>query len=165
MPLNINWQQILLHLLNLVILFTGLFLLLYKPVVKFMNKRQEYYKNMDDEAKKKVAAAQELNEECARKIDELDGELAKKRLMEEQRITLEMQSKISDAQKSAEKIIADAKEQAEKEKEHILAEARKEIASLAVEATKVLLEQSSEKALERFLTAEERRASDEPKAK
>ena len=33
MPLNIDWQQILLHLLNFAILFAGLWLLLYKPVV------------------------------------------------------------------------------------------------------------------------------------
>ena len=38
MPLNINWQQILLHLLNLVILAVGLYLILYKPVKKFMQK-------------------------------------------------------------------------------------------------------------------------------
>ena len=31
-PLNIDWQQILLHALNLVLLVAGLYLLLYKPV-------------------------------------------------------------------------------------------------------------------------------------
>ena len=41
MPLNIDWQQILLHLLNFVILFAGRWLLLYKPVKKFMNGRRE----------------------------------------------------------------------------------------------------------------------------
>ena len=43
MPLNINWQQILLHLLNLVILIVGLYLILYKPVKKFMKKRNVTY--------------------------------------------------------------------------------------------------------------------------
>ena len=42
-PLNIDWQQILLHLLNFVILAGGLYLLLYKPVKTFMEKRQLYY--------------------------------------------------------------------------------------------------------------------------
>ena len=42
-PLNIDWQQILLHLLNFVILAGGLYLLLYKPVKTFMEKRQQYY--------------------------------------------------------------------------------------------------------------------------
>ena len=39
-PLNIDWQQILLHLLNFVILAGGLYLLLYKPVKTVMEKRQ-----------------------------------------------------------------------------------------------------------------------------
>ena len=33
-PLNVDWQQILLHLFNFIILFGGLWLLLYKPVKK-----------------------------------------------------------------------------------------------------------------------------------
>ena len=40
-PLNIDWQQILLHLLNFVILAGGLYLLLYKPVQTFMETRQK----------------------------------------------------------------------------------------------------------------------------
>lgn len=34
MPLNMDWQQILLHLLNFVILFAILYFLLYEPVKK-----------------------------------------------------------------------------------------------------------------------------------
>lgn len=39
-PLNVDWQQILLHLFNFIILFGGLWLLLYKPVKNFMAKRE-----------------------------------------------------------------------------------------------------------------------------
>lgn len=41
-PLNVDWQQILLHLFNFIILFGGLWLLLYKPVKDFMAKREAY---------------------------------------------------------------------------------------------------------------------------
>ena len=41
-PLNVDWQQILLHLFNFIILFGGLWLLLYKPVKNFMAKREVY---------------------------------------------------------------------------------------------------------------------------
>ena len=41
MPLNIDWQQILLHLLNFAILAFGLYFLLYKPVKAFREKREE----------------------------------------------------------------------------------------------------------------------------
>ena len=43
-PLNVDWQQILLHLFNFIILFGGLWLLLYKPVKNFMAKREAYYR-------------------------------------------------------------------------------------------------------------------------
>ena len=42
MPLNIDFLQILLHLLNFVILAGGLTFLLYKPVVKFLESRRAY---------------------------------------------------------------------------------------------------------------------------
>ena len=51
-PLNIDWQQILLHLFNFLILFGGLYLLLYRPVKAFMDKRTAYYADMDAEAKR-----------------------------------------------------------------------------------------------------------------
>ena len=68
MPLNIDWQQILLHLFNFVILFGMLYFLLYAPVKKFMDKRTEYYKNMDDEAKNKLLKADELKNEYVEKL-------------------------------------------------------------------------------------------------
>ena len=53
-PLNIDWQQILLHLLNFAILAGGLYFLLYKPVKDFMDKRTAYYKEMDDQANARI---------------------------------------------------------------------------------------------------------------
>ena len=47
MPLNIDWQQILLHWLNLAILTGGLYFLLYKPVKEFMTKREAHYRSLD----------------------------------------------------------------------------------------------------------------------
>lgn len=44
MPLNIDWQQILLHWMNLAILTGGLYFLLYKPVKQFMEKREAHYR-------------------------------------------------------------------------------------------------------------------------
>ena len=49
-PLNLDWQQILLHLFNFVILAGGLYFLLYKPVKKFMDNRTAYYQTLDANA-------------------------------------------------------------------------------------------------------------------
>ena len=42
-PLNIDWQQILLHLLNFLILAVGLTLLVYRPVKKILEKRKKHF--------------------------------------------------------------------------------------------------------------------------
>ena len=57
-PLNISPQQILLHWLNLVILVGGLYFILYKPVKKFISKREEYYKELEQQAGDKIAQAE-----------------------------------------------------------------------------------------------------------
>ena len=51
-PLNIDWRQILLHLLNLVILFLILYFLLYNPVKKFMKNAKNITKNRTSAAKR-----------------------------------------------------------------------------------------------------------------
>ena len=56
-PLNIDWRQILLHLLNLVILFLILYFLLYNPVKKFMEKSKKHYEEQNKESEAKLADA------------------------------------------------------------------------------------------------------------
>ena len=68
MPLNIDWQQILLHLLNFVILFAILYLLLYRPVKRFMGRRAEHYKKMDEEANANLAESERAKAEYAEKL-------------------------------------------------------------------------------------------------
>ena len=60
-PLNVDWQQILLHLFNFIILFGGLWLLLYKPVKNFMAKREAYYKDMDKALKTSSRSTPDLS--------------------------------------------------------------------------------------------------------
>ena len=67
-PLNIDWQQILLHLLNFVILAGGLYLLLYKPVKTFMEKRQQYYQEQDAKAAKTLADAEKTMAEVRQQL-------------------------------------------------------------------------------------------------
>lgn len=62
-PLNIDWQQILLHLMNFVILAGGLYFLLYKPVKAFMDKRAAYYQEQADQAAQTTQAMAERSRE------------------------------------------------------------------------------------------------------
>ena len=65
LPLNIDWQQILLHLFNFLILAGGLYLLLYKPVKQFMDKREQTYQAMNDAADQKARQAQQAQQQAA----------------------------------------------------------------------------------------------------
>ena len=68
LPLNIDIQQVLLHLLNFVILFAGLYFILYKPVRKFMDAREEHFKKLEEEAKGKVEEGEKAKEEYEQKL-------------------------------------------------------------------------------------------------
>ena len=72
-PLNIDWQQILLHLLNFVILAGGLYLLLYKPVKAFMDKRTAYYRDQDAQAAKALADAEQTAAEVRQQLKNADA--------------------------------------------------------------------------------------------
>lgn len=78
-PLNIDWRQILLHLLNLVILFLILYFLLYNPVKKFMEKRKKYYEDRDAESNAKLAAATERKAKYDELLGKADEEIENKK--------------------------------------------------------------------------------------
>ena len=72
MPLNIDFQQVLLHLFNFVVLFGGLYFLLYKPIRAFMDKREGTYSNMQEKATKALAEAEALKQEYQEKLNGIE---------------------------------------------------------------------------------------------
>ena len=76
-PLNIDWQQILLHFFNFSILVGGLYLLLFKPVKDFMAKREQHYQAIDDDAAAKLREAEEKVKSADERVAALDNELRK----------------------------------------------------------------------------------------
>ena len=78
-PLNIDWQQILLHLFNFSILVGGLYLLLFKPVKNFMDKRAKHYQDMETAAAEREKATRELEASMQQRQAALDAELDEKR--------------------------------------------------------------------------------------
>ena len=78
-PLNIDWQQILLHFFNFSILVGGLYLLLFKPVKDFMAKREQHYQAIDDDAAAKLREAEEKVKSADERVAALDNELTAQR--------------------------------------------------------------------------------------
>ena len=73
-PLNIDWQQILLHLFNFSILVGGLYLLLFKPVKNFMDKRTKHYQDMGSAAVEREKATAEMEAAMQQRQAVLDAE-------------------------------------------------------------------------------------------
>lgn len=162
MPLNIDWQQILLHLLNFVVLFGILYFLLYKPVKEFMDSRTEYYKSLDDEAKKNLESSEKAKAEYQNKLDDIEGEIIAKK--EKARKELEKASATHKKQAEAEasKIIADARKSAERERVKMLKEVQNEISDMVTDATeKLVVNASTSDAFDQFLEAAQRSEADE----
>lgn len=150
-PLNIDWQQILLHLLNFVILVGGLYFLLYSPVKKFMQKRKEHYDKMDNDAKTNLANAKQKEEEIDEKLNNLDVLLQDKRKQAETELADYKAKQIAEANLEAEAIIAKAQVSAKHEREKLLDSANKEIKDLVTEATKKVVSSSTSEIFDQFL--------------
>ena len=154
MPLNIDWQQILLHLLNFVILFTGLWFLLYKPVRSFMQKRKEHYEKMDADAEKKHAEAEEKRAVYEEKLAHAEDEIAEKRRLAEKETAEYDERKRRETDELAKNIVADARQDAARIKAQATKEARAEIASIVTDAVeKIVLEDAASEAFDQFLDA------------
>ncbi len=144
LPLNIDWQQILLHLLNFAILAGGLYILLYKPVKKFMNQRVEYYKKMEEDSETKLNDAENLKKSYEKQFSDADAEISSMRANILKEAETEAEKQISSAKEQSKKIISDAQKKARDERQRILAGAQKDITKLAVSAAQKVLESSDD---------------------
>ena len=162
MPLNIDWQQILLHLFNFVVLFAILYFLLYKPVKQFIGKRAEYYKKIDDKANETLNEAEKAKEEYQNRLSSFEEEISLERAKAHKEIEEAREAKIRRAEDEAAKIIADAHKNIRNDHLRMLQEAQTEIADMVASAAEKLVSQSStSQAFDQFLDTAERGEADE----
>ena len=154
MPLNIDWQQILLHLLNFVILAGGLYFLLYKPVEDFMGKRAAQYRELDEQARRDREEAAAMHKDAQEKLDALHEEIAQLRIKAGDEVEAERQQMISEARAEARRILDTAGKTAEQRSKKAIADMNEEIRDLAMDAVRKMM-MADENALDRFLDATE----------
>ncbi len=152
MPLNIDIQQILLHMLNFVILFAALYFLLYKPVRKFMDNRNKYYDELEEKTNTALSEAEKSKQEYDDKLASLKAEEKQIKADAANEAQIKADKIISDAQTKAADIIAKSKQRAAKEKDSMIKSANKEIRHIAEEAAQKLVI-DGEDAYETFLNA------------
>lgn len=155
LPLNIDWQQILLHALNLVILVGGLYALLFKPVKKFMDQRAESYQKMKADAEDAKAQAESLKAELSERMKQADAEAQTYRQEAMAKAEKEAAAALDSAKAQAEKIVAAAREKAANEEKQIVQNAQDEIARLSVEATQKLMDYKLSDVYNQFLDSAE----------
>lgn len=154
LPLNINFTQIFLHLLNFLILFAILYFLLYKPVRNFMEKREKTYRDMDDEARDNLRVSEETKAQYETKISEAETEISQMKQKSRQEIEKNRDSQLQAAKDEAERIIREAKAEATREKDRIISEAQSEISEMVTDATeKLALQATAGEAFDQFLDA------------
>ena len=140
LPLNIDIQQILLHMLNFVILAGGLYFILYAPVKKFMDQREAHYAEMDQAAADKLAEAEKLAASHQAQLDKVEDELRERRAESQKIAQAAAQQQLDRAQQQADQIIADS---------------QKELKELAMAAAEKLALGSSRDAFDEFLNLAE----------
>lgn len=137
--------DILLNLINIVILFIIVKLLVYKPVKKFLDDRNQKIKNEAEEAKKLAESANEtlsqrdaLIEQGRAKGEELASQTHKNAQQKAETI-------LNKAKTDAEKIIEKARSEAQTQKQEIINSSRNDIADLSIEIAEKILQREVNK--------------------
>lgn len=139
MPLNIDFQQVLLHLLNFVILAGGLYLLLYKPVKKFMEARQAHFADLEAKAAETQNEAEAAKAAYESRLAEAEAEISRKKA-EAAKLSAEAAAQELDKAKAkADEILRESRKNAEAEKRQIVDGARAELVQLAVDAARKIV--------------------------
>jgi F-type H+-transporting ATPase subunit b len=126
-------SDILIHIINILVLFLLLRVILFKPVSLFLLTRSERIANELKDAETKKAEALELKAEYKRHIDtyEVEGrEIIRDSQVKASQDAAEI---VKDARNQAELLLADAHEKISNEKAQALAQARTEVGLLATE--------------------------------
>ncbi|USF25921.1 ATP synthase subunit b [Firmicutes bacterium ASF500] len=151
MPLNIDFQQILLHWMNLAILTGGLYVLLYKPVKQFMDKREAHYQELERQAADKLAQAEQLKAERQAQLDQAGEEIRQARAKAQQSAQQAAQEQLDQAQAQAQHIVAKAQAEAEQSRDRIRRESQRELRELAAQAAKRLAARPGTDPFDQFL--------------
>lgn len=138
-PLNIDFLQILLHMLNFVILAGGLTFLLFKPVSSFLEKRKAYFAELEQKTRDAQEENEKLRQEYEQRLRDADEEISQRKKTAEKEWSETSTAYIREAKEKAAAIISAAEQEAETRKEHILDSAQTEIGELVVSATQKLL--------------------------
>jgi len=157
--LGLNWQGLVWHAINFIVLLVLLRLVLYKPVVGMLDDRARRVRESMEQVDQARRAAEETEAQRKTMLEEANRHAVEARTRAEEqakRIIAEAENR---AKEEGSRILAQVQAQSEQERRQMLAEVRAEIADLVVSAvdrvTRHALDANAQRTLvQQFLTTE-----------
>ncbi len=147
--LEINWVEVGIHVLNVIILYVVLRLLLYKPVLKFIKKREHKFADKVDELDEREKELDRRKQEYEKLMEEASSEAATIITNSNEMARDHAREVLDNAKEHARDLVIRAKKEIEAEKMQARLDMKTEIADMAI--------QIAEKVLEREVSLEDNR--------
>ena len=143
--LGLSVTKFLLHLLNFAILFACLWLILYKPVMKFIRARQERVESEQKKAAEDMKAAEEARLASEERLRAIDEEIREKRKAADLELESNCEKRVKEAEQRAQEIIAHAESEAASRADQMLADAKSDLKDVAVTLAESIIEDRIDK--------------------
>ena len=140
LPLGLDGIKILLHLLNFLLLLGGVTFLVYKPVKKFIEKRQNEIIQQYENNERAKAEAEKLHSEYLEKLAKAESEIMIQRSEAERANHTIKENAVSEASQKAEEIISRAEIESQEIKRETISGIKNKVADVAVTIAEALLE-------------------------
>ena len=137
--MDIHPADIIIYIINIVVLFTLLRLILWKPVTRYLSQRTERVRSEFDAAEKKRLEAEALGKEYTDNLADLEAQ--GRDILRESRIKASEEAKeiLDEARAKANAMILEARERVAEERDAAFGKARHEITELATEMAASIL--------------------------
>ncbi len=138
--LEINWIEIGIHVLNVIILFVVLRLILYKPVMKFIKKREHMFADKVDELDLREKEIVRAKKEYEHMMDEAGNEAASIITNSNEMARDHAREVLDNSKEHARDLVIRAKKEIEAEKVQARMDMKTEIADMAIQIAEKVLE-------------------------
>ncbi len=137
--------DILIHIINIVVLFLFLRLILFMPVTRFLSERSGRINDLLSNAETRLNEAEALKQEYAQQLEKAVEEGHDIVRASKTKATQEAQAILSDAKAQADKLFDETQERIVKEKDRALEQMHQEVAQLSIDiAARILKRQVTE---------------------
>jgi F-type H+-transporting ATPase subunit b len=152
--LGINPAFLLSQVVNFLILFAGLYFLLWKPILKMFDQRKERIQQSLEDAEQAREERERAEAEFNKRLEEAAQE--RERILAQAREEAQEERKaiLAEAEQEAQRVLIGAREEAQSERESILEELRGQVAVLAIAAANRLIGEALDEGRQRRLIDE-----------